>query len=88
MTITATEEEKAVISSGNLGNFEIFALPLYVGSSEHDYTADMLLSQTVLSTSANKWHANNVAREMRNAAAKLKSLIEETLADETGEFDL
>lgn len=88
MTITATEEEKAIVSECNLGKFDIVSLPTVSIESEQDLNVDRLISTKTMVTSTNKWHANQMAGEMKAAAAKIKALIEETMADETGEFDL
>ncbi|WP_425092922.1 hypothetical protein [Tropicimonas sp. S265A] len=88
MKITATEEEKAVVSSGNLGDFTLVTLPSFSGNGETEYTADQMLKDAVFTISGNQWHANDMAKRMKGGAAGLKSLIEETMADETGEFEL
>ncbi|MEL6644084.1 MAG: hypothetical protein AAFQ79_09125 [Pseudomonadota bacterium] len=88
LTLTATEEEKAIISAGNIGGFPVASFPSIGGAHETEYTANDLVSREIIVFSPNQWHANDMAKKLKGAAAGLKSLIEETAADETGEFEL
>ncbi|MEO0568819.1 MAG: hypothetical protein AAF066_13880 [Pseudomonadota bacterium] len=88
MLLTLSEEEKAVVSSGNIGGITIAALPTLSRNDEMEYTAEQLMSQPVSVMCNNQWYANEVAKRLKDAAAELKRLLDETTADETGEYEL
>jgi len=88
MTITASEEEKAIISDGAVGGFRVLAIPLFDGTDDTEFTINELLARPTFISTATKWHANEAAQKMKGAAAAIKATIEETLMDETGEFEL
>ena len=88
MKIKPTEEEKAIVSENVIGGFEILSLPMFTGHENTDHTIDDLLSREILTVSQTKWHANEAAQKLKAAAVAVKSAIEETLEDHTGEFEL
>ena len=88
MKITPTEEERAIVAENVLGGFEVLSIPLFSGNDDHDYNINDLLSREVMTTNPTKWHANEAAQKMRDAAGMTKSVIEQTLEDHTGEFEL
>lgn len=88
MKITPTEEELSIVSAGNLGKFDVLALPTISGTDDLEYSVDEVMTREMLATSPNKWHANEMAKRMKAGAMSLKSLLEESMADETGDFEL
>ncbi|MEO0938550.1 MAG: hypothetical protein AAFY38_10395 [Pseudomonadota bacterium] len=88
MTITASEEEKAIIADGVIGGFRVLEISPFDKADPQEYTIDELLSKPLVVTTVTKWHANQAAQKMKGAASTIKTSIEETLLDETGDFEL
>ena len=87
LTVQASEEELAIVSSCNLASFPAIDIPIG-GADDATYTIEQMLGGPLRAISTNKWHANDIARRMKGAVYSLKELLDQTTADETGEFEL
>ncbi|WP_424972639.1 hypothetical protein [Dinoroseobacter sp. S76] len=88
MTLTLSEEEKAIIAEGGIGSRIALAVPQRGDVEDFNYSIEQITTRPVSADAFNKLSANDHARNFKSAAANLKATLEDVTTDETGEFEL